>query len=1003
MARAIGAEIDDPCFAKRYVQPYQRGRVKATDNIYEAGLTDCHLRQLEPFAVKANLVAPIVVENQLKGLLVAHQCSGPRAWTELEIDLIRNVAIHAGYALDQASALEQQQATAQKAKILNNITYQLRNTQTLDRVFDLLVEQVRQVLKTDQVLIYKYHEDGFGSVVAESIVNNPPAPLLGQKIKDGTLSADDLKVIRRKRVYLIDNIHTCSLNTQIPNFQPYLELLVSPKAKTCLIAPLNTATTLHGLLVINHASSPRVWQDSELDFIKQLTAQVSLALDQLTLLQQQQVIAESERRLNQMSAILQESLKPDEIFRTVIGEARTFLNADRVTIYQFESQWQGRIVTESVAPEFPSALGNELYDPGSTHDIQAYLKGEVTAIADIKQVSLSSFHQRQLKSLQVKAKLVAPIIAKQKLHGLLIVHQCSKPRKWQTHEIDFIRKIAISVGQALNQVFLQQEQQASSQARQLNEICSNIRQTLNPQQICQTAVEELLELMQADRIVIDHSPVTRRGGFNPDVCLSQVTDINPPSPSEVSSPEKTQIIAEAVRSDYSKISDSQANMEYPGEILKKLSQGEEVIINDVMEASLTPEERQQFHQWEVQAALIIPVFVNQTLYAIATHHCSQTHQWQDSEIERFKQVGLQIGYALEQAQLLQQVQESRSLAEQMMNEQQQQKQQLEHQIETFLAQIEDCFQGDLTVRAQVSEGVMGTVADFFNATIESLQQLVTQVHHSAEIVTTTAAERQQDVEHLSRQAVQQTEIIIDALAQIQTLAHSIEAVATSAQAAQTQVQSVAGILHRGDQAMNRSVEGILSLEKTIRVTARKVKNLGESSQKISRIIKLINQFASQTHVLALNASVEASRMSHQEGGFAMVATEVRTLAEQSSHATAEIEEMIAEIQAETHEVVHAMKVGLKRVLRETELVQRTRKTLTEIVQASNQTHEFVNQIACSANHQAQTSTQLSETMEQVAAIASGSSQQSLQARQAFSQLIQVADQLQQGVEQFKVL
>ncbi|MEA5500141.1 methyl-accepting chemotaxis protein [Limnoraphis robusta] len=360
-----------------------------------------------------------------------------------------------------------------------------------------------------------------------------------------------------------------------------------------------------------------------------------------------------------------------------------------------------------------------------------------------------------------------------------------------------------------------------------------------------------------------------------------------------------------------------------------------------MEASLTPEERQQFHQWEVQAALIIPVFVNQTLYAIATHHCSQTHQWQDSEIERFKQVGLQIGYALEQAQLLQEVQESRSLAEQMMNEQQQQKQQLEHQIETFLDQIEDCFQGDLTVRAQVSEGVMGTVADFFNATIESLQQLVTQVHHSAEIVTTTAAERQQDVEHLSRQAVQQTEIIIDALAQIQTLAHSIEAVATSAQAAQTQVQSVAGILHRGDQAMNRSVEGILSLEKTIRVTARKVKNLGESSQKISRIIKLINQFASQTHVLALNASVEASRMSHQEGGFAMVATEVRTLAEQSSHATAEIEEMIAEIQAETHEVVHAMKVGLKRVLRETELVQRTRKTLTEIVQASNQTHEFV--------------------------------------------------------------
>ncbi|WP_413161764.1 GAF domain-containing protein [Capilliphycus salinus ALCB114379] len=1007
---AIGAEIDDPCFAKRYVQPYQRGRVKATNDIYQAGLTQCHLRQLEPFAVKANLVAPILVENQLKGLLVAHQCSGPRIWTELDIDLIRSVAIHLGYALDQASALEQQQATAQKAKILNNITHQLRNTKTLERVFDLIVEQVRQLFKTDQVLIYKYHENGSGAVIAESVINNLPNRL-GFKIEDGALTKEDLTILRRKRVYLIDNLRTCELNTQLSNFHPYRQLLNASQAKTHLIAPLISSTQLHGLLIINHAAKLRIWQESELDFIKQLTAQVSLALDQLILLEKQQAAAQQERQLNHIHAILQESLDPTEIFNIVVGETRTVLNVDRVTIYQFESEWQGTMVAESVDTQFPSAMGSQLYDPSSTHDIEPYLQGKITAIADIQQASLQPFHLRQLKDLNVQAKLVAPIIAKQKLHGLLIVHQCSHSREWQPYEINFLRQLAVSVGHALNQIFLQQQQQATQQAKQLNEICSHIRASLDPEQICQTAVEELLELMQADRIIMyqrreqvySHQSLITSHQFFPDSQLPTPNSQLPTSDSRTSSGSlKTDVIAEAVRTGYFKIGDSVSKVEYPDDVfLPKLLMENEVFMANIAESELSNEQKQQLEQWQVQAVLIIPVLVNQSFYFIEIHHCSQVHQWHE-EIELFKQVGLQVRYALEQAQLLQQVQESRALAEEMMNQQQRQKERLEDQIQTFLAQIENSFQGDLTVRAQVSEGVMGTVADFFNATLESLQQLVAQVHQSANLVTATAAQREQEVETLSLEAKRQKEALVEALAQIQTLTDSIHTVASSAQAAQTQVQTVAEILQTGDRAMNRTVKGILTLEKTIRGTARKVKNLGESSQKISRIVKLIDEFASQTHVLALNASVEASRMSHTEGGFATVATEVRTLAEQSGNATAEIEEMIAEIQAEITEVIQGMKVGLKRVFQETQLVQQTRQTLTEIVEASNQTHEFVNQIATSASDQAQTSTQLFETMQQVAAIAEATSQQSVQVRECFSQLMEVAKQLQQGVTQFKV-
>jgi twitching motility protein PilJ len=104
---ALGKEIADPCFANDYVQKYQNGRVQALENIYAAGLTDCHISQLEQFAVKANLVAPILLDNKLYGLLIAHQCSSSRKWQELEIELLRQVALPVGYALEQSYLLEQ--------------------------------------------------------------------------------------------------------------------------------------------------------------------------------------------------------------------------------------------------------------------------------------------------------------------------------------------------------------------------------------------------------------------------------------------------------------------------------------------------------------------------------------------------------------------------------------------------------------------------------------------------------------------------------------------------------------------------------------------------------------------------------------------------------------------------------------------------------------------------------------------------------------------------------
>lgn len=114
--RTLGQEIADPCFANHYVDKYQKGRVQALNDIYAAGLTECHLAQLEKFAVKANLVAPILLNNKLYGLLIAHQCSGSRNWQELEIELLKQVAIPVGYALEQSSLLEQVDTARSRAE-----------------------------------------------------------------------------------------------------------------------------------------------------------------------------------------------------------------------------------------------------------------------------------------------------------------------------------------------------------------------------------------------------------------------------------------------------------------------------------------------------------------------------------------------------------------------------------------------------------------------------------------------------------------------------------------------------------------------------------------------------------------------------------------------------------------------------------------------------------------------------------------------------------------------
>jgi methyl-accepting chemotaxis protein len=162
--------------------------------------------------------------------------------------------------------------------------------------------------------------------------------------------------------------------------------------------------------------------------------------------------------------------------------------------------------------------------------------------------------------------------------------------------------------------------------------------------------------------------------------------------------------------------------------------------------------------------------------------------------------------------------------------------------------------------------------------------------------------------------------------------------------------------------MNRTVDGIAAIRETVAETSNKVKQLGESSQKISTIVNLISTFTNQTNLLALNAAVESARAGEEGRGFGFVAKEVRSLANQSAQATHEIEILVREIQSEINAVVAAMKAGTEQVDVGTKLVNEIRQSLNQITSTSTHIHSLVSTIASSTVAQSKASEAVTQTM-----------------------------------------
>lgn len=332
----------------------------------------------------------------------------------------------------------------------------------------------------------------------------------------------------------------------------------------------------------------------------------------------------------------------------------------------------------------------------------------------------------------------------------------------------------------------------------------------------------------------------------------------------------------------------------------------------------------------------------------------------------------------------------------------QQREGLQNQVIRLLDDVEGVAHGDLTVQAEVTADVLGAVADSFNLTIQNLREIVAQVRDAALQVNAAASDNEQSAKNLSAEALHQAEELAAALNSVQEMTESIQRVAVSASEAEAVARAASQTALKGGEAVDKTLSGILRIRETVAETTRKVKKLAESSQEISKIVALISQVASRTNLLALNASIEAARAGQAGRGFAIVADEVRQLADRAAKSSKEIEQIVLKIQSETGLVMTAMEEGTQQVIQGTRLAEQARGALDEIIQVSTKIDELVQSITADTVQQTAMSRSMAEVMQSVETTAQNTSQEAQQVAASLQGLVNIAGTLRESVDRFRL-
>ena len=669
-------------FEEQFTTQCDERRVEAISDIHTAELNNNYVNVLERFEVRANLAVPILQGEQLWGLLCVHQCECVRHWSVDDIKFVQQIVEYLSFALQQLKLSKQLRYQTEQQKSLTGVITRIRESLDLETIFQTTAQEVRQLLKADQVGIFFFQNEEHweGQFVAEDH-GEGITPILEKQVYDRTFGENYAPLYKEGRMYVSNNIYENDPKDS------HVQTLERFGIKANVVSPIMNGSELWGLLCIHQCQSPRQWQLPEIEFIDQIAKHLGVALEQWSQVEQLKLQAaqlahissreqalEQQQLLSQTINAIRDSLQIEEIFDTTTKKIQSLFKTDRVVIYQFNADWSGKFVAESVADGWPELVGaQEIIQDAYLMKTQGgrYAQQETLAVDDIYQTDCEAHHMTLLEGSDALAYIIVPIMEGNGLWGLLAVCQNSRPRHWETDEIEFLSQVSTQLGVALNQAEAVAQvrdqaaalQKATERQRALTLTIDKIRQSLDIDVIFTTTTQEVRQLLEVDRVAIYRFNSDWSGAF---VADSMVDSWQPAIPNQP-------------------------------------------IIQDVFSQ---PDQHGQLPRNEV----FVPISQGEKLWGLLmAYQTSKPRYWDDDEVGLLAQVGTQLGIALQQAELL--------------NKTQQQTVTLNKTLETLKSTQARLVQGEkMAGLGQLAAGIAHEINNpvgFISSNLEPMQEYVT--------------------------------------------------------------------------------------------------------------------------------------------------------------------------------------------------------------------------------------------------------------------------------------